>query len=925
MVWANSQENNESIIIPDPNNLTHGYVDLSNSLRILQDDVVDDYDFEDGEEVEDYNPKMAPANTKVDDDKSKNIRKYIVSTESDIVKTTWCGESTSLVIGQTAKGQIYRSADGGQTWEAKHDFASLEGSAGQLDKANVRRAAKISEVVLSPVDPNLLFFVGAAGVNWVSEDCGQNYKPLNNGRGISQFKFHPTERNWAMASIFTSWDDFSEDDEPCKIYREVYYTKNLGETWTFLKDYVIEFEWGKFAVHDGIEAPLIFLLIQKNTNGHLDVSTWNAGNTLISTNDFMKSSRTVVKGANRFAMVTEYIYVARIKTTGEVSIVMSERSKKFASFHVVKLPSSVSLSIFEYNLMESWSGAVFLFIKHNTQGSESYGNVYMSDATGKGFSLTLSRVPLGSNGYADIEEVNSIEGVIIANRYAATPKANQKPEDLLNEGGKLKKLKNQAAESAKLSNLRKRGKSGGDTIDDTNPVNRRTMTNEQSKKSQEIPIKTYISMNRGGNWILLQAPDKTAKGKSIKCNVSKGCSLHLHSYSSPMYPVPYSHNNAVGLIMGVGNLGTKLKYDMEETNTYLSRDGGLTWLEIMNGPHILEFGDHGAIIVMAPIFKPTNSILYSWNEGISWTEYKISKAPLNIDAIEVEPQSRAQKFIISARRAKSSNNKGYLLTLDFSDLHEPQCSGISSPDTESSDYETWSPYDGRQGDKCFLGKKITYVRRKRDRECFNGEEREKILFQENCPWSEMDFEWDIGYKRTESGQCETSKKVVNEPPEDWDTYYFISKGYRRIPGDTWEGGGEYDPIRISCPGQWSYFTFKTLVVLAILGAAYYVITESEWIVGVVDWINEKVASLKGEENNAFSYSKEFNKGPESVGDSDEDDKIVTGINDEKNLNQRRKNEGDDLEGGKDEAQADNLIDINKYEDSDDENASIKHK
>lgn len=86
-----------------------------------------------------------------------------------------------------------------------------------------------------------------------------------------------------------------------------------------------------------------------------------------------------------------------------------------------------------------------------------------------------------------------------------------------------------------------------------------------------------------------------------------------------------------------------------------------------------------------------------------------------------------------------------------------------------------------------------------------------------------------------------------------------------------------------------------------------------------------MASLKGEENNAFPYSKEFNKGPESVGDSDEDDKIVTGINDEKNLNQRRKNEGDDLEGGKDEAQADNLIDINKYEDSDDENASIKHK
>lgn len=139
-----------------------------------------------------------------------------------------------------------------------------------------------------------------------------------------------------------------------------------------------------------------------------------------------------------------------------------------------------------------------------------------------------------------------------------------------------------------------------------------------------------------------------------------------------MYPVPYSHENAVGLIMGIGNLGSQLKYDAEEINTYMSRDGGLTWVEIMNGPYILEFGDHGSIIVMAPVYKPTKSVFYSWNEGISWVEYKISDIPLNIDAIEVEPQSRAMHFVISARRAKSSGEKGVIITLDFNDIHEPQ-------------------------------------------------------------------------------------------------------------------------------------------------------------------------------------------------------------------------------------------------------------
>lgn len=830
-----------------------------------------------------------------------------------------------MIVGQTIKGQIYRSADGGQTWVYKHDFGSLDGSAGQLDKANVKRASKIAEIVPSPVDPNLLFFIGETGVNWVSEDCGNSFKPLNNGRKISQFKFHPTQRNWAMASIFTSCDDFDEDDEPCKIYREIYYTKDLGEKWSFLKDYVIEFEWAKMQKNDGIDDGLIFMLIQKNTNGHLDTSTWAAGNSLISTSDFMKSSRTVVKGANRFAMVTEYIYVARVKSSGDVDLVMSRRDKKFATFHVVKMPATISLKNFEYNLMESWSGAVFLFITHS-KGLEPYGNVYMSDASGKGFSSTLTRVPLGGNGYADIEEANSIEGVILANRYSQSPSATRPGSEDDDNEGKLKKLKNKASAAAKLSSLRNRGSQEEETADQTNPEDRLSKMSEALQKQEPAtPIKSYISMNRGGNWNLLSAPDTTAKGKTINCHTSKGCSLHLHSYSSPMYPVPYSHNNAVGLIMGIGNLGTQLKYDYEEINTYLSRDGGLSWIEIMNGPHILEFGDHGAIIVMAPIFKPTKTILYSWNEGMTWIEYQISSVALNIDAIEVEPTSKSQHFVISARRAKSSSDKGYIYTLDFSDLHEPQCQGVGSPDTETSDYETWSPYDGRHGDKCFLGKKITYVRRKREKECFNGEDKEKILMQENCQCTEMDFECDVGYKRSDSGQCEPQKEIIVEPPEDCDGYYTISKGYRRIPGNTCDGGGEYDPIKLSCPGQWGIFTFKTFIVLLVLGAAYYVITESEWIVGVVDWINDTWSSMKGQ-SETYKYSQEFNQNPDSVGDSDDDEKIVSNSAEpsKSDVSQRKKN--DDLEGGEaQESPSENLIDINKYEDSDDENTSSKLK
>jgi hypothetical protein len=54
--------------------------------------------------------------------------------------------------------------------------------------------------------------------------------------------FHPIQRSWALAASWTSCAEFS--DEPCKIYKELYITKNLGEDWDYIQNYVFDFEWG---------------------------------------------------------------------------------------------------------------------------------------------------------------------------------------------------------------------------------------------------------------------------------------------------------------------------------------------------------------------------------------------------------------------------------------------------------------------------------------------------------------------------------------------------------------------------------------------------------------------------------------------------------------------------------------------------------
>lgn len=59
-------------------------------------------------------------------------------------------------------------------------------------------------------------------------------------------------------------------------------------------------------------------------------------------------------------------------------------------------------------------------------------------------------------------------------------------------------------------------------------------------------------------------------------------------------------------------------------NTYLSRDGGRQWVELMKGSYIYEIGDHGGILLMASDEYTTNTLFYSWDEGDTWHSFTFS-------------------------------------------------------------------------------------------------------------------------------------------------------------------------------------------------------------------------------------------------------------------------------------------------------------
>ena len=43
----------------------------------------------------------------------------------------------------------------------------------------------------------------------------------------------------------------------------------------------------------------------------------------------------------------------------------------------------------------------------------------------------------------------------------------------------------------------------------------------------------------------------------------------------------YTSENAVGIILGTGNVGYHLANRPDEVNTYLSRDAGKSWFEVI--------------------------------------------------------------------------------------------------------------------------------------------------------------------------------------------------------------------------------------------------------------------------------------------------------------------------------------------------------
>lgn len=241
--------------------------------------------------------------------------------------------------------------------------------------------------------------------------------------------------------------------------------------------------------------------------------------------------------------------------------------------------------------------------------------------------------------------------------------------------------------------------------------------------------------------------------------------------------------------------------------------------------------------------------------------------------------------------------------LDFSSLHTQQCQGVDNAGATTSDYELWSPNDGRHGtgSNCFLGQQVTYVRRKQQSQCFNGEDLERVTHREPCACTEMDYECDWGYSRPigSTGQCkldfepavweEKRKQRVSEQCEEYGVYE-VTQGYRKVPGNICTSGLQLAPAVYKCTG-FSVFSLRGAFLLcALAGLLFYgwpfveaflillplpdpkSLTRSVkmWYTSSKNWLTKE----KKPQEPMHGYMQDFNAAPATLGDEHEDSEDV---------------------------------------------------
>jgi Sortilin, neurotensin receptor 3, C-terminal/Sortilin, neurotensin receptor 3, len=254
--------------------------------------------------------------------------------------------------------------------------------------------------------------------------------------------------------------------------------------------------------------------------------------------------------------------------------------------------------------------------------------------------------------------------------------------------------------------------------------------------------------------------------------------------------------------------GAEEDYAMDDA--YISRDAGLSWQKVHQGPAFYDIGDQGGVLVKSSQDTDVDEISFSWDLGYHWRSINLpflKDSRLSIRSLRADPGKLGMRFIAHGllRGPLGANHKSFFLTVDFSSLFNNSCELA-----DDADYEEWVP--SFPSGECILGKRLAYIRRKPYVLCYNPDDMEAARIKNYCFCTESDWECEAEYFRDpKTGKCvlwdsKLGTQVQALPaesniPDNCKDYYLVKSGYRKLADSGCERGIDLSGQIFPCPAH----------------------------------------------------------------------------------------------------------------------------
>ncbi|KAK6203150.1 vacuolar protein sorting/targeting protein 10 [Scheffersomyces amazonensis] len=430
---------------------------------------------------------------------------------------------------------------------------------------------------------------------------------------------------------------------------------------------------------------------------------------LLITTDFFKNSERV----NHHHANNGKIIDIRIESNFLILVVQNDKfnensrvsilvSKNGSHFHRTDLRISSSYGLMTF--LEASKSSFFISVLEY-KGITSAATFYGSDSDGSRLTKLLGNIQDNA-----VKKVQNIDGAWLANTGNISDENDSNLLDLLIGGGTIKDIVSQ------------------------------------------------YSFNDGKDW------NPLAINNDKDCKVSNGCSLHLLNPTERDGEGNFVTGPTPGILMAIGSKGKKLDKDLNNMQTWISRDGGASWDHALDDACLFTFGDQGNVIIAVPFYgneqQSVDKFYYSLDQGKSFQTQSIDHPffPLTLTTT-VDGTSR--KFIMSGLVDNTPDNhhdmdfSEVLYSIDFTDAFNGKI-------CQDDDFEqVFARVTPNQEPICIYGHQEKFNRRKQSSQCFVNKLFEDVkVYEDPCQCTEADFECANGFEPDDDGNCQPLHRVI---------------------------------------------------------------------------------------------------------------------------------------------------------------------